>query len=48
MKKKVLTFLKDIIYIRYYEETQLANKMLVVGFLRGIFGFRYFFYINIL
>ena len=40
------TLINDIIYIKYYKSTQLANKLLVIGLLRGIFGFRFFLYID--
>jgi len=46
-KKQIIKFIGDIIYIRYYQETNLANKLLVIGFLRGIFGFKLFYYIDL-
>ncbi len=39
--------INDIIYIKYYKETTLANKLLVIGLLRGIFGFKFFIYIDL-
>ena len=42
MKKLI----NDIIYIKYYKSTQLANKLLVIGLLRGLFGFKLFLYID--
>jgi len=47
MKKQIVKFIGDIIYIRYYKETELASKSLVIGFLRGIFGFKLFYYIDL-
>lgn len=41
--KKIL---KNIIYIHYYHKN-ISNKLLVIGILRGLFGFKYFKYINI-
>lgn len=46
--KLIKTFINDIIYIKYYDKTLYANKLLVLGFLRGIFGHKLFIYINIL
>ncbi len=38
--------INDIIYIKYYNSTTIANKLLVIGLLRGIFGFKLFLYID--
>ena len=38
--------MKDFIYIKLYKPPQVTNKLLVIGFLRKIFGFKFFFYIN--
>jgi len=40
-----MKLLKDILYIHYYHK-KVVNRMLVVGLLRGVFGFRLFLYIN--
>lgn len=45
--KKIKTFINDIIYIKYYNKTLYANKLLVLGVLRGVFGHKLFIYINI-
>jgi len=47
MKKQIIKFIGDIIYIRYYKEAKYCNKLLVIGFLRGIFGFKLFYYIDL-
>lgn len=38
--------MKNIFYVYYYNKN-LSNKLLVIGFLRGIFKFRYFYYIKL-
>jgi hypothetical protein len=38
-----MKILKDIFYIHYYHK-KYTNKLLVIGFLRGIFKFKLFFY----
>jgi len=37
--------MKDYIYIKYYSE--YTNKLLVIGILRKLFGFKFFIYINL-
>ena len=38
--------MKNILYIHYYHKN-ISNRLLVIGFLRGIFKFKYFYYINL-
>ena len=39
----------DIIYIKYWcpEKHRINNRLLVIGFLRCFFKFKFFFYINL-
>lgn len=44
MKKK----LNNILYIKLYgEKDRVNNRLLVIGFGRYFFGFKYFLYINL-
>ena len=46
LKGKIfMKMLKDIFYIHYYHK-KIINRMLVIGILRGIFGFTLFIYIT--
>jgi hypothetical protein len=45
MKKKMIKIFKDILYIHYYHKN-IINRLFVIGFLRGIFGFKLFLYFN--
>lgn len=38
--------MKNIIYIKYYNKN-ISNRLIVIGLFRGIFKFRYFYYINL-
>lgn len=41
--------MNDYIYIFYYptEKYKCNNKLLVIGFLRKFFGFKFFYYIHL-
>lgn len=40
--------IKDYIYIKLYnEKDRVSNKLLVIGFLRKYFKFKFFFYIDL-
>jgi hypothetical protein len=41
--------MKNIFYIKYNvrnKHGEYANRLLTIGFLRKLFGFKYFFYFN--
>jgi len=41
------TFLQNLLYIKFYNEQKYSNRLLVVGILRGLFGFKMFKYISL-